>query len=347
MPAEINPNPTAALPAEIWRNVGADNGRVLAQTTLTTDNEILHMLEHILFGVNDGVYGDGSDGYVVFDGTTTVLGLVPSVSVYTMTRDIQCAGIVVATGVQVVGAGFTVRCNGTTTLAGTGNINNNGNAGTLGGAGGAAVAAAALGGGTAGGAGSATNGANGAAGPSSAIGGSGGAGGAGGTGTAGAAATATAPAAARGSFRTLDVANNNGILTGGNTQVILSGGAGGGGGGGDGTNSGGGGGSGAGVLVVCSKTIVGTGSITCTGGAGGAGAATGNTGGGGGGGGGGLYVVSRSVLPRQINKQAAAYINPQSTWTATAAGGAGGALHGAGSAAGTAGPVGTVVLLAA
>ena len=36
-------------------------------------------------------FGDGADGTVVFDGTSTVLGLVPSSGKYTLTRDISTA----------------------------------------------------------------------------------------------------------------------------------------------------------------------------------------------------------------------------------------------------------------
>jgi hypothetical protein len=104
MPLEVFPNPPAQTPGEVYRNIAADNGR--SPTTIITDIDSQeHLLEHILFGINDGIYGDGADGYPVFDGTTTVLGLAPSSSIYTLTRDLQCAGITVNTGVTIQTAG--------------------------------------------------------------------------------------------------------------------------------------------------------------------------------------------------------------------------------------------------
>ena len=37
---------------------------------------------------SNGWFGDGSDGALVFDGSTTILGMVPSANVYTLTRNI-------------------------------------------------------------------------------------------------------------------------------------------------------------------------------------------------------------------------------------------------------------------
>ena len=39
-------------------------------------------------GIGSGVYGDGSDGSVTFDGSTTILGLVPMGNAYTLQRDL-------------------------------------------------------------------------------------------------------------------------------------------------------------------------------------------------------------------------------------------------------------------
>jgi hypothetical protein len=78
--------------------------------------------------------GDGSDGAVTFDGTTTVLGIVPSGSIYTMAKDIFCTSITINSGVTLKSSNYRIFCTGTLTNNGT--INNSGNVGTAGGAGG-------------------------------------------------------------------------------------------------------------------------------------------------------------------------------------------------------------------
>lgn len=81
--------------------------------------------------------GDGSDGGVVFDGSTTILGFVPSSSIYTMTRDIFCTSITINSGVTVKQNGYQIFCQGILTI--NGNIQRNGNNGGNGGNGGNAV----------------------------------------------------------------------------------------------------------------------------------------------------------------------------------------------------------------
>lgn len=109
-------------------------------------------------------FGDGSDGTVTFDGTTTILGIVPSSSIYTMTRDIHCINMTVNTGVTIKPSGYKIFATGTFTMLGTATISRNGNNGSnggvgsmgvqgTGGAGGAALAAGTLDGSLAGGAG--------------------------------------------------------------------------------------------------------------------------------------------------------------------------------------------------
>lgn len=71
--------------------------------------------------------GDGSDGTVTFDGTTTVLGLVPSSSTYTLTRDIFLVAGTVNSGVTIKTANFGIFVQGTLTDNGT--IQNDGTAG--------------------------------------------------------------------------------------------------------------------------------------------------------------------------------------------------------------------------
>jgi len=275
------------------------------------------------------VFGDGSDGSVVFDGTSVVLGLTPSTGVYTLTRNIYCINMTVGASATIVMAGFEIFCLGTLTNSGI--IDWDG-AAASGATAGAALSAAVLGASAAGGAGHAGGaGSNGGA-QATAGGGSGGAGGAGtggsGAGTAGA---ATAPTAAEGGPlpRTLPYLIMGAVLAG-TTYTIINGGAGGSGGGDDGTGHGGGGGGGGGVLVIAAFAIVNAGAIHARGGAGGAAGST-NCGGGGGGGGGFVGIVTRNL---------------SGAGTIDANGGAGGAKTGSG-VAGAAGSAGNVVQLVA
>lgn len=74
--------------------------------------------------------GDGSDGSVTFDGSTTILGMAPSSSVYTLTRDIFCSSITVNNGVTIKTTNYAIYCTGTLTNNGT--IQNNGTNGAAG-----------------------------------------------------------------------------------------------------------------------------------------------------------------------------------------------------------------------
>ena len=347
MPVEVYPNPQAVTLGEIWRNIFTDLGGTPSSFDMTVLDSIWHAIDHGLFRLENGVFGDGSDGYVTFNGTSTILGLAPTNSTYTLTRDLYLAGATVNTGVTIVTAGYRIFCNGVLTLTGTANINNNGNGGANNGSAGAAIAAAVVGGGTAGGAGGANNGTAGATGPVAGAGGNGGAGGNSNNGSVtdgGAGATVTAPTNAHGGWRNIESAVNAAQQAGA-TITALQGGAGGGGGAGDGTNLGGGGGSGAGIVLVCAQSIQGSGTITATGGAGGNGASAGNTGGGAGGGGGLVIIISRTVYPRQINNQTSPYLGGGTTVAVTAVGGAGGVAHGANGLNGAAGNNGTTLLL--
>lgn len=97
-------------------------------------------------------FGDGSDGDCTFDGTSVVLGIVPgacqgfTTTCYTITRDIFCDDMDVASGAAVTGP-YRIFVSGT--LSGSGRIHRDGNAGAegtaAGGAGGAALAAGTLG----------------------------------------------------------------------------------------------------------------------------------------------------------------------------------------------------------
>lgn len=264
-----------------------------------------------------GCFGDGSDGTLHYDGTSTVLGVPPVAGVYQLTRDIFPQTMTVDSGVVVQPCGWRVFCNGTLTVNGSINQNGkNGNNATSGGGGLAAngwsslngvtgfyLGASANGGNGATSAGSGGNGSNGAA-ESSAWGGSGGAGGTVGAHTGGTAGTATAPSgagfninsgryywqAATGLFRLQNISFQN-----------INGGAGGGGGCADTAihNNGGGGAAGGGVVFVASRIVTGTGTIAADGGTGGNGFGTG-----GGGGGGGAGLVWQFYLTSTITATA-------------------------------------------
>ena len=54
----------------------------------------------------DPIYGTGMDGSVTLDGTTTILSMAPSSSVYTMTRDIYCYNLTIDASVTLKTAGY-------------------------------------------------------------------------------------------------------------------------------------------------------------------------------------------------------------------------------------------------
>jgi hypothetical protein len=240
-----------------------------------------------------GIYGDGSDGAVTFDGSATVLGLVPAANVYTLTRDLYLAGGSQLTGTtEIRVAAFRVFCNGTLTLAAGTSITSNGTAAVTStpGVSPAITGTGYLGVGSSGGGGSSTTGA------SSfsliwALGGSGGTGGASGASGGGVAGTITAPAPGTGLPRNVVSAISAASVNG---HLYTSGTGGGGGAGGFSgtTGQGGGGGGGGGVLGLYVQTLVNNGTISVAGGAGAAGWNGGNAGGGGGGGGGVILLIT-------------------------------------------------------
>jgi len=280
-----------------------------------------------------GVFGDGSDGGVTFDGSNAVAGTTRSGSTYTLTRDVYYIDATVNSGSIIVMAGFRMFCTGTLWVKSGGLVHGDGNASVT------STGGGTLSGGTLGAAGNGGNGAAGGAGGvaggvSNALGGNGGDGGAatgGGVGGGGAGATATAPTAASGLPRhlvSLITATIQAAVT------IYTGAAGGRAGNASaGTGLGGGGGGGARVIGLYANVLICDGTIRCLGGDGGP-AVVGssvNVGGGGGGGGGAIMVAYRTKS------------GTNSTFTAATvcAGGAGGAPAGTG-ATGAAGSVGQV-----
>lgn len=279
--------------------------------------------------------GDGSDGQVIFDGVSTVLGLVPSSSVYTMNRDIFCRNMVISAGVFLNENNFRIFCTGGWTNNGF--ILNNGNVGASNvgvtpGTGGAVTAvqslSATLAGGSGGavaGAGVAGSGATAANGPI--LGGNGGAGAtAGGAGGAGGAVANTANLNSARTLLTATTGMGMPSAASPTRHMTVQGGQGGGGGGGQAaTNGGGGGGAGGGIIVICAQTILNLGSILAIGGDGGS--AAGTAGGGGGGGGGVVFIVTMNLM------------NAGSISVAGGRAGVGGAGQGVG------GSPGTIILL--
>lgn len=280
-----------------------------------------------------GLFGDGSDGAVAFDGTTTFAGFAtttgspPNLS-YTLTRDIFATTCTVSSGITVNTGDFRIFCaagaftlNGTLTRTGPAASGATAGAGTGGGT---------LQGGLAGAAGGTTAGANGSKGSATAGCGSGGAGGtSGASGGNHAGGSTRAPIFATTFPFRVPSSCLAGIPSGQQLPAVQapSGGCGGSAGGGDGTNSGGGGGSGGGLIVVFAWSVnLASGSTVNVSGGNGGNAATGNCGGGGGGGGGLLVAYTLSAWT--------------SAGTITVSGGAGGTAIGTG-VAGTAGTAGT------
>jgi hypothetical protein len=261
-------------------------------------------------GVPDAeTFGNGQDGTVTFNGTSTVLGLSPSSSIYTLTRDLYTNGVTVNSGVEIRTAGWRWFDNGAAGSAtNNGHVDDDGigdngrSSGWYGGTSGGGPAGfpgtagtssahvlgapfAASQGSAAGGTGGAfgTNGANG-----SGLFAGGGGGGAEDGGGSGGATTAFTSNSMQALPTLLEVGNSgNGTFT-----TTLTFGAGGGGGGGGTVGTTGNGGAGAGICYVHWRKVSGTGTFSANGAAGAAGTNTTNgsqsNGGGGGGGGGGI-----------------------------------------------------------
>jgi hypothetical protein len=258
------------------------------------------------------IFGDGSDGDLVFDGNPVVLaahGVTLTVvgSTYTATRPIMADDMSVSAGIILVMASYPLFVKGTLTNNGT--IHNNGSSGAsgaAGGAGGAAGPSAFYRPGWGGGNGNQGAGSTGQVSPDSCANNDAGtliysgAGGAGNGVSGGVARTCTAMVQKQGGPGFQKLPWNwmaPCALTAEAGPTPASGGAGGSGGGGDNVaKKGGGGGAGGGILAIAAKVIdvpMGSG-FTAQGGRGGDGDGTGAlaTGGGGGGTGGEIIIYS-------------------------------------------------------
>ena len=286
--------------------------------------------------LNDEDFGGGPDGALTFDGTSTVLGMVPSGSAYTLTRDIFPATMTVDANVVVIEAGYGIFSQGP--LGGSGTIENNGVAGTTGGSGAGAAGVRWAGGinGSAPGAGAgssiqtpnpwlptANGGAAGSTGSGSAgATGTGGGGGGGDTasqqnvGEAGGGITQMAATNLGPLWK--DLLRGHSEINGDQWGCGGGGGAGGSGHAGGGTRGGGGGAGG--LLLLAAREITGALTIEALGGGGGSGS---GTAGGGGGGSGGCLLIK--------------YVTNPGHATFSAAGGAAGAAASGGGSGGAGG----------
>ena len=291
-----------------------------------------------------GVYGDGSDGAIVLDGTTPnpypFIGTGSQANYYWALRDIYASSITIASGctLQLAGGGtaaYRLFCSGTLT-------NNSGyiatyvNKPSSGATGGSNDTNGSLIQGANGPSGSTAKAVGAAGGNVLGVWGNGGAyaggkGGANSAGTAGGAGgNANPPSAMPGGTlpRALPQVATLSVTDGTGATHYFGGGASGGAGAGDGTNAGGAGGVGGNTLFVAARSIVNNGELTAAGGNGGA-AAGGNAGGGGGGQGGPVVVITGSLT---------------GSGTISAPGGTGGAGAGSGAAGQAGGPGWNVTL---
>jgi len=319
----------ATQPIDIKASVGNPNGSVTApKGSLDVDytNAILYQNTNgattwavvgtgAVTNITSPIFGNGADGVVVFDGVSTVLGMVPVANTYTLTRLISPSMMTVNSGVRIKLAGYWI--NVQSVLTNNGHIDDdgdNGHPGSTGGAPGASRSAAwfpgtvnGSAGGTngpgantadqnitgseawtvtgTGGIGTVTTGGNGGL----FCGGGGGGGGASNKGGNGGTATPLngVPTSSTPIFQAFQQGGRLGQQFG-TTMTPGSAGA---GGGADVNGTGGGGGAPAGWAFVIAQTIAGTGTITAIGGNGGNGFNAGGGGGGGGAGGAGGFCV--------------------------------------------------------
>lgn len=242
------------------------------------------------------LFGDGSDGAAVLNGTNTFSWATLSGSVYTLTRNVYLSSLTISSGITLLPCAvnsqpFLIFVAGTLTFTGT--ISASGANATS--------ATGAASGGTyvsgAGGGGSGTTTAGGGPGGATAnrVGG-GGASGNGGTGASGSGAVGQSSSAVYGSWiwrSPYAGALASSFYLGQSARAPYN--SGGGSGGGDGTNSGGGGGGGGGFVLIFAEAVVNNGTISAAGGNGYT-PVTGNCGGGGGGAGGVIVLWTLSAV---------------------------------------------------
>jgi hypothetical protein len=67
----------------------------------------------------DSVYGSGMDGSATLDGTTTILGMTPSASVYSMTKDLYFYNLTINTSIRLAPNGYRIFVKNLLTFAGS------------------------------------------------------------------------------------------------------------------------------------------------------------------------------------------------------------------------------------
>lgn len=249
-----------------------------------------------------GVFGDGNQGSVTYDGSTTILGVAPTGGVYVLTADIEVQNMTINSGVTVKCDGYIPRANGTLHVKSGGRLTSNQNdasgmtAGAVLSARGSTGQTAAAGGAGRNTTGAGTNGTG--AGSRNISGSRSGAGGdAGGLNLGGNGNNTVAPTGGLGRWR-----NYSFVMRQRLTDNTAGNGSGGGGSGGanvgTGTAQSGGGGSGALNLYVFCRYLRNEGTIDANGGAGANAVCTGNgvAGGGGGGAAGAVFIVTDAVI---------------------------------------------------
>jgi hypothetical protein len=250
---------------------------------------------------------DGYDGDLVFDGTSTVAGLVPSNGVYTLTRDLWPNNMTVLAAATIKTTGFCIYAKGTINNANLIHFNGNPGVTITGGASFTTQGTLYLSGGGGGNGRSTTGvgtGGSGSGGSNVARSSGGNGGNADVTNTGGTGNATAVPAAGAGDIHDLGFGTRRRLLT--NVTLALANCGGGGGGGGcnvgTGTASSGAGGAAAGGVLISCAVLINTGIISADGGAGANGSATGNGigAGGGGGAGGWVWVAARKIITRGV-----------------------------------------------
>lgn len=146
---------TTVLDNLIESLVTGANGKVTGDITLTAGSNVTITQSGKTFTfatvaglLSAGLFGNGSDGAGVADGSGTLAGLSPSSSIYTLTRDVYFTDLTISTGVTIKANGYQIFVSGTLTINGTGTIQNNGGDGSAGVTGSGSSGGAGGGGGT-------------------------------------------------------------------------------------------------------------------------------------------------------------------------------------------------------
>jgi hypothetical protein len=274
-----------------------------------------------------GLFGDGSDGSVTLDGSTTYNSFSSLAgSTYTLTRDVFASSLTIDSGVTLQTANYRIFCTGTVTNGGT--VDNSGASATSSSGASGSTAAIFLNSPGAGNGGATTGSTPSAAGNGAVGGGNTGTGGSGSSGSGGSGGNPTMNSSFNYLWKTPTVIISGLIRAKNSGQPFVPAGTvSGSGGGGDGTNKGGGGGCGGNVIAICAHALVNNGTISSNGGNGFT-PTVGNCGGGAGGGGGIIVTYTLS--------------SPTGSGSTSVAGGTGGSGVGTGTA-GANGGTGSVV----